>query len=76
MMHCLHLIFPLHMRLPTVGFGTPGNNNVITTCRTAFHDLNAIIDGMTAGDDRVACRSTARGVHTEEWMGIPQKTID
>ena len=63
--------FSLHTPLPTPGPGIPAMNNVITTCRAAFQDLQVTIEDMMAEDDRVACRFTARGVHAGEFMGLP-----
>jgi steroid delta-isomerase-like uncharacterized protein len=63
--------FSLHTPLPTRGPGIEAMNNVITTCRAAFHDLHLTIDDMMADGDRVACRFTARGVHNGEFMGLP-----
>jgi steroid delta-isomerase-like uncharacterized protein len=63
--------FSLHVPLPTPGPGIGAMNNVITTCRAAFHGLHVTIDDMVADGDRVACRFTARGVHGGEFMGVP-----
>ncbi|HMK16387.1 MAG TPA: ester cyclase, partial [Methanomicrobiales archaeon] len=46
-------------------------NNVIVTCRAAFHNLHVTIEDMMAEGDRVTCRFTARGVHNGEFMGLP-----
>ena len=46
-------------------------NNVITTCRAAFHGLNVTIDDIMADGDKVTARFTARGVHEGEFMGLP-----
>jgi steroid delta-isomerase-like uncharacterized protein len=46
-------------------------NDVITTCRAAFHGLQVTIDDMMAEGDKVTCRFTARGVHNGEFMGLP-----
>jgi steroid delta-isomerase-like uncharacterized protein len=63
--------FTLHVPLPASGPGIAAMNNVVTTCRAAFHGLHVIIEDMMADGDRVACRFTARGVHTGEFMGLP-----
>ena len=63
--------FSLHVPLPTPGPGIEAMNNVITTCRAAFHGLNVTVDDMIADGDKVTCRFTARGVHKGEFMGLP-----
>ena len=63
--------FSLHTPLPTPGPGIGAMNNVITTCRAAFHGLHVTIEDMMADGDRVTCRFTARGVHAGEFMGLP-----
>lgn len=63
--------FSLHTPLPTPGPGIEAMNNVITTCRAAFHGLNVTIDDIMADGDKVTARFTARGMHTGEFMGLP-----
>ena len=63
--------FSLHTPLPTPGPGIEAMNNVITTCRAAFHGLHVTIDDMMADGDRVTCRFTARGIHQGAFMGLP-----
>jgi steroid delta-isomerase-like uncharacterized protein len=63
--------FSLHTPLPTPGPGIEAMNNVITSCRAAFHGLHVTIDDIMAEGDRVACRFTARGTHLGEFMGVP-----
>jgi steroid delta-isomerase-like uncharacterized protein len=63
--------FTLHTPLPTPGPGIAAMNNVITTCRAAFHGLHVTIDDMMADGDRVTCRFTARGIHQGAFMGLP-----
>jgi steroid delta-isomerase-like uncharacterized protein len=46
-------------------------NNIITTCRAAFHGLQVTVEDMVAEGDKVTCRFTARGVHKGEFMGLP-----
>ncbi|MDD1665770.1 MAG: ester cyclase, partial [Methanomicrobiales archaeon] len=60
--------FSLHTPLPTPGPGIPAMNNVITTCRAAFHGLQVTIEDMMVEEDKVTCRFTARGVHNGEFM--------
>jgi len=67
----LHPEFSLHTPLPTPGPGIEAMNNVITTCRAAFHDLNVTVDDIMAEEDKVTARFTARGVHKGEFMGLP-----
>jgi steroid delta-isomerase-like uncharacterized protein len=63
--------FSLHTPLPTPGPGIEAMNNVITTCRAAFHGLNVTIDDIMAEGDKVTARFTARGIHYGEFMGLP-----
>ncbi len=63
--------FSLHTPLPTPGPGIEAMNNVITTCRAAFHGLNVTIDDIMADGDKVTARFTARGMHKGEFMGLP-----
>ena len=63
--------FTLHVPLPVAGPGIEAINNVIITCRAAFHGLNVSIEDMIADSDKVTCRFTARGEHKGEFMGLP-----
>lgn len=63
--------FSLHVPLPVAGPGIDSINNVITSCRAAFHGLNVTIEDMMADGDKVTCRFTARGMHEGEFMGLP-----
>jgi steroid delta-isomerase-like uncharacterized protein len=63
--------FSLHVPLPVAGPGIDAINNVIITCRAAFHGLNVTIDDLMADGDKVTARFTARGVHKGEFMGLP-----
>jgi steroid delta-isomerase-like uncharacterized protein len=63
--------FSLHTPLPTPGPGIEAMNNVIITCRAAFHDLHVTIDDIMADGDKVTARFTARGIHKGEFMGLP-----
>jgi ketosteroid isomerase-like protein len=67
----LHLEFSLHTPLPTPGPGIEAMNNVITTCRAAFHGLQVTVDDIMAEGDKVTARFTARGIHNGEFMGLP-----
>ena len=63
--------FTLHVPLPVTGPGIAAMNNVITSCRAAFHGLLVTVEDLMADGDRVTCRFTARGVHNGEFMGLP-----
>jgi steroid delta-isomerase-like uncharacterized protein len=67
----LHPEFSLHTPLPTPGPGIREMNNVITTCRAAFHGLNVTVDDIMAEEDKVTARFTARGIHKGDFMGLP-----
>jgi len=67
----LHSGFSLHTPLPTPGPGIEAMNNVITTCRAAFHGLEVTINDIVADGDKVTARFTARGIHNGEFMGLP-----
>jgi ketosteroid isomerase-like protein len=67
----LHHKFSLHTPLPTPGPGIVEMNNVITTCRAAFHGLHVTIDDIMADGNKVTARFTARGIHNGEFMGVP-----
>lgn len=67
----LHPEFSLHTPLPTPGPGIEAMNNVITTCRAAFHGLQVTVDDIMAEGDKVTARFTARGIHKGEFMGLP-----
>ena len=67
----LHPGFSLHTPLPTPGPGIEAMNNVIVTCRAAFHGLNVTIEDIMADEDKVTARFTARGIHKGEFMGLP-----
>ena len=66
----LHPAFSLHTPLPTPGPGIAAMNNVITTCRAAFHGLHVTIDDMMADGEMVTARFTARGTHNGGFMGL------
>jgi ketosteroid isomerase-like protein len=66
----LHPEFSLHTPLPTPGPGIEEMNNVITTCRAAFHGLYVTIDDIMADGDKVIARFTARGTHNGDFMGV------
>ena len=45
-------------------------DDVITTCRAAFENLNVTVENMTAEGNKVAARFTARGIHKGAFMGL------
>jgi steroid delta-isomerase-like uncharacterized protein len=67
----LHPEFSLHTPLPTPGPGIEAMNNVITTCRAAFHGLQVTVDDIMAEGEKVTARFTAHGMHKGEFMGLP-----
>src|SRR5918999_1743223 len=48
--------------------GPEGTKQAITTYRTAFPDLQATVDDVFAGGDRVALRWSIRGTHLGDWL--------
>ena len=52
------------------GRGPDAEKQMVSTYRTAFPDLEIIIDDMVAEGDKVATRWTARGTHKGDLMGI------
>jgi steroid delta-isomerase-like uncharacterized protein len=67
----LHAEFSLHTPLPTPGPGIDAMNDVITSCRAAFHGLQVTVDDIMAEEDRVTARFTACGRHSGNFMGLP-----
>lgn len=59
-----------HDPAPDQGPGIEGLKDFFRTFRTAFPDLEASVDEMTATDDHVAIRYTIRGTHEGDFMGI------
>jgi steroid delta-isomerase-like uncharacterized protein len=51
--------------------GPEGTKQAIITYRTAFPDLQATVDDVFAGGDRVALRWSIRGTHLGDWLGVP-----
>jgi predicted ester cyclase len=60
-----------HPGLPGLPSGPEGMKQALTYYRTAFPELEATIDDIFAGGDRVALRWSARGTHLGEWLGVP-----
>jgi predicted ester cyclase len=53
------------------GSGPDGWKASIARLRGAFSDLTVTIDHLVEAGDMVAVRSTGRGVHTGELLGVP-----
>jgi steroid delta-isomerase-like uncharacterized protein len=51
--------------------GIDGLKGLINTLRTAFPDLNAMVDEQIAEGDKVVSRVTMSGTHQGEFMGMP-----
>ena len=48
-----------------------GQKDLLTLFRTAFPDIQITIEEMIVQDSRIAFRSTMRGTHLGEFLGIP-----
>jgi len=55
---------------PDVPQGAEGLKWFVENFRPAFPDLTITIDQIVASDDLVAARSTWKGTHQGEWMGL------
>ncbi len=55
---------------PGLAPGVEGFKQVFTMFRTAFPDLHVTVEDMIAEGDKVVSRTTARGTHKGELMGI------
>jgi predicted ester cyclase len=60
-----------HPGLPGLPPGPEGMKQALTYYRTAFPELEATIDDIFAGGDRVVLRWSSRGTHLGEWLGVP-----
>jgi steroid delta-isomerase-like uncharacterized protein len=60
-----------HDPLPGTSADRDGLHDFIKQVRSAFPDLEANIDDMLAEGDQIAVRSTFRGTHEGDFMGIP-----
>ena len=60
-----------HTAPPGVAPGAEGMKQLITMYRTAFPDLQLTVEEMVAEGDTVVTRTTMRGTHKGELMGIP-----
>ena len=52
-----------------------GLKQSIASLRSSFPDLRVTIDDVIADDDKVWVRSTARGTHRGDFMGIPPSGV-
>jgi predicted ester cyclase len=48
-----------------------GQKQLLTQFRTGFPDIQITIEEVIVQDDRIAFRSTMRGTHLGEFLGIP-----
>lgn len=60
-----------HDPLPGTGADLAGLKEGIVQIRAAFPDLRATADEIIAEGDRIAVRSTMRGTHEGDFMGVP-----
>ena len=60
-----------HDPLPGTGSDREGLHDFVKQIRAAFPDLEATIDDMLVEGDEIAIRSTFRGTHDGDFMGIP-----
>jgi predicted ester cyclase len=60
-----------HPRPSTLPPGTEGLKRLIAAYRTAFPDLEMILDDILAEGEMVAFRWSASGTHLGDWSGIP-----
>jgi steroid delta-isomerase-like uncharacterized protein len=60
-----------HDPFPGTSADLAGLKDSITEIRAAFPDIEVTPEVMVAEDDRLAVRSTMRGTHEGDFMGIP-----
>jgi steroid delta-isomerase-like uncharacterized protein len=60
-----------HDPLPGTGPDRQGIHDFVKLIRSAFPDLETTVDEIIAEGDRIAVRSTFRGTHEGDFMGIP-----
>lgn len=60
-----------HEAGPGQGRGLEGVKTIVTMMHTAFPDLHATIEDMTAEGDKTWARVTFRGTNTGAFMGMP-----
>jgi steroid delta-isomerase-like uncharacterized protein len=59
-----------HDPLPGTGPDRQGIHDFVKLIRSAFPDLETTVDEMIVEGDRIAVRSTFRGTHEGDFMGI------
>jgi steroid delta-isomerase-like uncharacterized protein len=59
-----------HDPLPGTGPDREGLHDFVKQVRSAFPDLETTVDDMLADGDEIAVRSTFRGTHQGDFMGI------
>ena len=57
--------------MPGVGGGPQGYRDTVAFLRSVFPDLVMTVDDVIIDGDRVAVRSTARGTHRGDFLGVP-----
>ena len=60
-----------HQAPPGIEPGLAGFKQLVTMFRSAFPDIQMTIEDIIAEGDKVVARSTMRGTHQGEFMGIP-----
>jgi steroid delta-isomerase-like uncharacterized protein len=60
-----------HQAPPGIEPGLAGFKQLVTMFRSAFPDIQMTIEDIMAEGDKVVTRSTMRGTHQGEFMGIP-----
>jgi steroid delta-isomerase-like uncharacterized protein len=60
-----------HNRPPGVSEGIEGFKQFLAMFRTAFPDVEVVIEHMVAEGDRVVAQVTWQGTHLGEFIGIP-----
>jgi steroid delta-isomerase-like uncharacterized protein len=60
-----------HDPLPGTGPDRDGIHQFVKVVHSAFPDLETTVDDILAEGDEIAVRSTFRGTHEGEFMGIP-----
>jgi steroid delta-isomerase-like uncharacterized protein len=60
-----------HDPLPGIGADREGLHEFVKQIRSAFPDLETQIDDTLVEGDEIAVRSTFRGTHEGDFMGIP-----
>jgi steroid delta-isomerase-like uncharacterized protein len=59
-----------HDPLPGTGPDREGIHDFVKLIRSAFPDLETTVDDIIAEGDRIAVRSTFRGTHQGDFMGV------